>query len=110
MNLIGLVFMQAGGQGSIWSLLFPMLLIFAIMYFLIFRPQARRQKQHQMLVSKLKKGDRVVTAGGIYGTIAGVKEKEKTFIVKIDDNVKVEIAQASIARILETENGGEKNN
>ena len=93
---------QAGGEQSGGGLGFilPMVLIFAIMYFLIFRPQAKKQKQHKAMLEEVKKGDRVVTSGGIYGTIAGVKENEKTFIVKIDDNVKVEVAKASISKKL----------
>ncbi len=83
----------------------PMVLIFAIMYFLIFRPQVKKQKQHQAMVSALKKGDRIVTAGGIYGTIAGIKEKEGTLIVKVDDNVKIELAKASVAKVINKENG-----
>ncbi|NIR50842.1 preprotein translocase subunit YajC [candidate division KSB1 bacterium] len=99
--------MQGGsGQGgSAWGFLLPMILIFAIMYFLIFRPQAKKQKQHQAMINALKKGDKIVTAGGIYGTISGIKEKEKTLIVKISDNVKVEMSKSSVARVLGKEDG-----
>ena len=76
----------------------PIILIFVIMYFFILRPQARRQKQHQEMLKTLNKNDRVVTAGGIYGTIAGIKEKEGTVILEIDKNVKVEVARSSIAK------------
>ncbi|MFQ5676546.1 MAG: preprotein translocase subunit YajC [bacterium] len=97
--LLSVVMLQSSGQGGgLGSFLIPMVLIFGIMYFLIFRPQAKKQKQLQAMIRDLKKGDKVVTAGGIYGTIAGVKEKEKTFILKIDDNVKIEITQSSVAR------------
>jgi preprotein translocase subunit YajC len=90
---------QQGGQLG-WML--PMILIFVIMYLLILRPQAKRQKEHQKMLAGLEKNDRIVTAGGIYGTIVGVKEKENTLIVKIADNVKIEVARSSIARRLET--------
>lgn len=105
---ISLFLMQTGGQGgsSMFGLFLPMILIFVIMYFLIFRPQAKKQKQHQAMIAELKKGDKVVTSGGIYGTIMGVQEKEQTFIVEIDDNVKVKVARASIARKIGKEDGG----
>ncbi len=89
-----------GGQPSSLMMWMPIVLIFVIMYFLILRPQAKRQKEHQAMLNALQKGDDVVTAGGIYGTIVGVKEKEQTLIVKIADNVKVEIARSGIARKL----------
>ncbi|MFQ5772436.1 MAG: preprotein translocase subunit YajC [bacterium] len=76
-----------------------------MMYFLIFRPQAKKQKQHQAMVNSLKKGDKVVTSGGIYGTIAGVKEKEQTIILEIDNNVKIKLTRASVAKILGKNNG-----
>lgn len=90
----------AAGQPSSLMMWMPIVLIFVIMYFLILRPQAKRQKEHQAMLNALQKGDDVVTAGGIYGTIVGVKEKEQTLIVKIADNVKVEIARSGIARKL----------
>ncbi|MFQ5648457.1 MAG: preprotein translocase subunit YajC [bacterium] len=106
MNHLLSVFMllQEGGQpggSGLGGLIVPMLLIFAIMYFLILRPQAKKQKQHQAMIQAIKQGDRVVTAGGIHGTVAGVKEKDDTLIVKIADNVKVKLSKASIARKLD---------
>lgn len=105
---ISLFLMQTSeqGGGSMFGLFLPMILIFVIMYFLIFRPQAKKQKQHQAMIESLKKGDKVVTAGGIYGTIMGVKENEQAFIVEIDDNVKVKVARGSIARKIGKEDGG----
>lgn len=98
-----MAFVQTGGQqgGGTLGFILPMILIFAIMYFLIFRPQAKKQKQHQAMINEIKKGDKIVTAGGIHGTVAGVKDKEKTLIVKIDDNVKVELSRSSVARKLD---------
>ena len=95
------LFLQAQGPGSSFGLFMPMILIFAIMYFLIFRPQAKKQKEHQKMVAAVTKGDKVVTAGGIYGTVVGVKEKEGTLIVEIDKNVKVELTRSSIAQKLD---------
>lgn len=78
----------------------PLVLILVIMYFLMLRPQAKKQKEHREMLSKLEKGDKVVTAGGIFGTIAGIKEKENTVILKVADNVKIEITRSSIAQVL----------
>jgi preprotein translocase subunit YajC len=87
------------GQGAnplaMWM---PIILIFVIMYFLILRPQAKRQKEHQKMLETLQKGDEVVTAGGIYGTIVGMKEKDTVVIVEVDKNVKLSVARSSIAR------------
>lgn len=92
-----------GGQGQAnpLALWLPIILIFGIMYFLIFRPQAKKQKQQRMMIDALKKGDKIITAGGIYGTIVGVKEKENTIIVKIDDNTKIELTKGSVAQVIE---------
>jgi preprotein translocase subunit YajC len=87
-----------GSGGSPMSLIFMIIAIFAVMYFLMIRPQQRQKKQHQELLSKLSKGDKVVTVGGLHGTIAGVKDN--TVIVKIADNVKVEVGRASINKVV----------
>jgi preprotein translocase subunit YajC len=82
----------------------PIILIFVIMYFLILRPQAKRQKEHQKMLESLQKGDEVVTAGGIYGTIVGMKEKDTVVIVEVDKNVKLNVARSSISRkVVQTE-------
>ena len=91
------------GQGSTMGMWLPIIAIFAIMYFLIFRPQAKKQKEQRTMVDSLKKGDKVVTTGGIFGQIQGVKEKEGTIIVKIAENTKVEMSRASIAKVIGSE-------
>ncbi|UCE07699.1 MAG: preprotein translocase subunit YajC [bacterium] len=88
------------GQGNPMMMWLPIILIFAIMYFLIFRPQARKQKQQRMMIDSLKKGDSIVTTGGIYGTIVGIKEKEGTIIVKVAENTKIELVRSSVARVI----------
>ncbi|MCK4804175.1 MAG: preprotein translocase subunit YajC [Spirochaetes bacterium] len=80
------------------SLIFMIIAIFAVMYFLMIRPQQRQKKQHQELLSKISKGDKIVTTGGMFGTIVGVKDS--TVIVKIADNVKVEVNRSSISQIV----------
>ena len=79
----------------------PIILIFVIMYFLLFRPQMKRQKEQARLVSALKTGDRVVTGSGIHGLISNVKER--TVILKIADNVKIEIEKSAIVTIATAE-------
>lgn len=91
---------QSGQGPNPLAMWFPLILIILIMYFLIFRPQAKRQKEHQKMLASIQKGDRILTAGGIYGTVVGVKEKENILIVKIADNVKIELARGSVARKL----------
>ncbi len=75
--------------------LVPLIFLFAVFYFLIIRPQQKKQKQHQAMISSLKKNDEVVTAGGVHGTI--VQVKDKTLGLRIDENTKIEIDKASIA-------------
>jgi preprotein translocase subunit YajC len=78
----------------------PFILIFVIMYFVLLRPQQRRQKEQQRLVSALKTGDRVVTNAGIHGLISNVKDT--TVIVKVADNVKIEMEKSAVTTVLKT--------
>src|ERR1041385_7694298 len=88
---------QAPG-GGISSFFVPLILIFIIMYFVMIRPQKKRQEQQQKLVGSLKTGDRVVTNAGIHGLISNVKET--TVLVKVADNVKIEIDKSAITNVL----------
>lgn len=81
------------------SLMIPMLAMGVIFYFLIIRPQNKRQNDLKSLVSSLKTGDKVVTSGGIHGIIANVKEGS-TLILKVADNVKIEINKDAIATVV----------
>ena len=83
-----------GGLGGF----IPFIFIFIIMYFVLLRPQMRRQKEQQRLVTALKTGDRVVTNAGIHGLISNVKET--TVILKVADNVKIEMEKSAIANVL----------
>jgi len=87
-----------GGEGAnpIMSFL-PLIAIIAIFYFLILRPQSKKQKETQKMLSALKKGDRVVTIGGVHGVIYTVKES--TVIVKVDENVKLEFNRSAISNV-----------
>lgn len=77
--------------------LFPLLLIFVIFYFLLIRPQRMKEKGHQKTLAALSKNDEIVTSGGIHGTIVNVKEK--TIILRIDDNVKIELEKNCVAYV-----------
>jgi len=76
---------------------FPLILIFIIFYFLLIRPQKQKEKEHQKMLEGINRNDAVVTLGGIHGTVVNVKEK--TLILRIDENVKIEIEKSSIAYI-----------
>jgi preprotein translocase subunit YajC len=85
---------QGGGFGQ---MLMMFAIIIGIFYFLIIRPQSKRRKETEAMLSALKKGDKIVTIGGLYGTIQSVKEK--TVIIKVDDNVKLEFLRSAISSV-----------
>ena len=89
---------QAVPGGGIGSFFVPLIFIFIIMYFVMIRPQKKRQEQQQKLISSLKTGDRVVTNAGIHGLISNVKET--TVLVKVADNVKIEMEKSAITNVL----------
>ena len=88
---------QQAGTGSLLISMLPILLIFVIFYFFIIRPQNKKQKETDKMIAALKKGDKVVTIGGIHGTVA--QTKEKTIIVKVDDNARIEFSRSAIASV-----------
>ncbi len=104
MNLIDLLLLaqaaspapEAPPQPSFLMSIMPLIFVFVIFYFLLIRPQQRRQKAHEKLVASIKTGDKVVTSSGIHGIVANVKEK--TILVKVADNVKIEFDRASVVR------------
>jgi preprotein translocase subunit YajC len=85
------------GAGGLGSFLIPMLALVALMYFMTIRPQSQKQKQQQALIAAIKTGDKVVTSGGMHGLVANVKET--TVIVKVADNVKIEIDKSAITLV-----------
>ncbi len=86
-----------GGGGILVSML-PFVLIFVIMYFLIIRPQQKRVKQHQEMIKNVRRGDTIVTSGGIIGKIVKVID-DGEIQVEIADNVKVRVSRAMIAEV-----------
>ncbi len=86
-----------GGSGSQFLSFLPIILIFVIFYFLLIRPQQKQKKEHQNLLSNLKVGDNVLTTGGIYGRITGIKDDKVT--VEISDKVRVKVNRGHIAGV-----------
>lgn len=86
----------AAGAAGIVSML-PILLIFVIFYFLLIRPQNKKQKETEKMIAALKKGDKIITIGGIHGVVSSTKEK--TVIVKVDENTKLEFNRTAIASV-----------
>lgn len=97
--------LQATGKqsapGGMLSLLLPFILMFVVMYFLILRPQKKRERDRKALLSRIRKNDRVVTAGGVHGVIISVREND--VILRVDDSkdVKVKVDRNAIATVLE---------
>ena len=79
---------------GIWPMLIFVVLLFGLMYFVMIRPQRKRQKEHQQLIEELKRGDRVVTAGGIYGVIESISED--SVIIKVESGVTMRVAKGSV--------------
>jgi preprotein translocase subunit YajC len=86
-------------ESSTWDSLWPMILflvvIIGIFYFLMVRPQRKRQKEHEMMMQELQKGDRVITAGGIYGTIESVSED--SVVIKVESGTTMRVNKGSVA-------------
>src|ERR1700730_790562 len=91
----------SGLGGGLGGVLVPMLVVFVMMYFVMIRPQKKRQVEQQRLVNALKTGDRVVTNAGIHGLISNVKET--TVIVKVADNVKIEMEKSAVTTVFKPE-------
>lgn len=97
---------NGAGAGGGFSFLPLLIAVFAIMYFLMIRPQQKREKERREMLSALGKGDRVVTTGGICGTIVNLSEDN--VILRVDDNVTMEFVRGAIAQV--TGGKGESNN
>lgn len=87
---------SASGTASLLTFL-PVIFIFVIFYFFLIRPQNKKQKETEKMINALKKGDKVITIGGIHGVVSSVKEK--TIIVKVDDNCKIEFNRTAISSV-----------
>ncbi|WP_170764309.1 preprotein translocase subunit YajC [Ruegeria lacuscaerulensis] len=87
-------------EGGAIAQFLPLILIFAIMYFLLIRPQQKKMKQHQAMVEAVRRGDQVVTQGGLIGKVAKVKEGDNEIEVEIAEGVKVRVVKSTIAQVL----------
>ena len=94
MNYLTLLAAQATGKGSSWTMILMMVAVFAVMYFLMIRPQKKQQKAIEEMRKSLTKGDKVITAGGIYGTIADIDET--SVLIKVDGDVKIRVDKSCI--------------
>jgi preprotein translocase subunit YajC len=90
--------MQTPAQPNIIAQLLPMVIIFGIFYFLVIRPERKKQKDHQLLLAGIKKNDEVVTASGIHGTVVIVKDK--TVVLRLDENCRVEFDKEAVLTIV----------
>tara|TARA_Y100000746_G_scaffold124582_1_gene106540 strand:+ start:144 stop:494 length:351 start_codon:yes stop_codon:yes gene_type:complete len=88
---------DASQSGGGIAAFLPFFLIMLIIYFLMIRPQAKRQKEKQNMLLSLKKGDKVITVGGIHGVVAGMKNQGKLIVLKIDKNLNININRSAIS-------------
>jgi preprotein translocase subunit YajC len=86
--------------GSIWPMIIFLVVIFALFYFVMIRPQQKRQKEHQNMMQELQRGDKVMTAGGIYGTIDSISED--SVVIKVEGGTTLRVARTSIVQRRET--------
>jgi preprotein translocase subunit YajC len=89
---------QAADGGGFIQTIILFGLIFVVFYFMIIRPQQKRQKERQKMLDSVEKGDKVITSGGIHGTVVGVEDK--ILLVQIADNVKVKVDRGSLGNVL----------
>ena len=90
------------GQGGGFGAFVPLILMFGIFYFLLIRPQQKKQKEHRQMLGNLKKGDQVITSGGLYGRITGLTDTVAT--LEISEKVRVKVGRGNIAGLAQTEN------
>ena len=92
---------SGGGQGGSFGAFVPLILMFAIFYFLLIRPQQKKAKLHREMISAVKKGDRVVSSGGLHGVITGLTDDVVT--MEIAPKIRVKVSRGSIAGLLSRE-------
>ena len=96
MNTFTLMQAAQTAQGNGWQMWVMLLLIFVVMWFFMIRPQRKQQKELQAFRDSLKKGDKVVTIGGIYGTVYDIKET--AVIIEVDNNVKIRVSKQALVK------------
>ena len=96
MIMITILQAAAGQQGGGWQMWIMLALIFVVMWFFMIRPQRKQQKELQAFRDSLKKGDKVVTIGGIYGTVCEIKENN--VLIEVDNNVKIRVSKQALVK------------
>ena len=97
---VAIFLLQAPGGGNVTGLLLTFASIGLVFYFLVFRPQQKQQQRHQQMLASLKSGDRVVTRGGLRGTIVGLKEKDEVIHLRVPpDQVKLEVLRSAVESV-----------
>lgn len=86
-----------GQGGGGFAAFLPFILIMVVIYFLMIRPQSKRQKEKRKMLENIKKGDRVITIGGIHGSVAGIKNNGKVVVLKVDKNINITVNKSAIA-------------
>ena len=92
-----------GGQGGWWTMLLPIIMIMAVFYLLILRPQKKRDQERVRMIDSLKKGDRVVTIGGVHGVVVTIKDDNVVLRVDEERNVHMRFVKSAISRIVPDE-------
>lgn len=101
MSFVNLLQTAAAPAGQMGSLVFAIVAMILIFYFFLIRPQKKQEKETKKMLDALKKGDKIVTIGGIYGTIFNVTES--TVVIKVDDNTKIEFSKTAVSRVIADE-------
>lgn len=86
-----------GGPDAFTGFVFPLIIVMAIFYFILIRPQLKRQKQHGSMLASLQKGDKVITSGGIHGVVVGLKDD--VVVLKVAENTKIEVSKTAIGAV-----------
>ena len=97
---------QGGGAQSPMGMMFPFILIFGVMYLLLIRPQQKKQKKHQEMLGNVKKGDKVITTGGLYGIV--IKVTERDVILEVSDKVNLRFSISAIGNVREMDEKSER--
>ena len=89
-----------GGGGDLFASFIPIILIFVIFYFFLIRPQQKKAKDHQKMVDALRRGDQVLTQGGIYGKVTKVKEGEEDIEVEVAKDVRIRVLRSAVGQVI----------
>tara|TARA_B100001094_G_C17631511_1_gene530663 strand:- start:5 stop:355 length:351 start_codon:yes stop_codon:yes gene_type:complete len=106
---INLAYAQSAGAGSAvdtFSAFIPIILIFVVFYFLLIRPQQKRMKEHQLMLNSVRRGDKIVTNGGIIGLVTKVLEDEQELQVEISENVRVKVKRDMLSSVIGKSDAG----